>query len=360
MRAAVLREFGQALQIEDVRIGKIAPDEVLIRTAASGVCHSDRHAQHGHSPRARSLPIILGHESAGIVEAIGSAVTNLRVGDRVMTCAASFCGTCEWCERGHQQHCTSMARERPQGAPPRFTIDGVPVHSFVGLGGFATLQLVNERAVARIPEDMPLERAALLGCAVMTGIGAVKHTAQVRSGENVVVIGCGGVGLNVIQGARLAGAERIVAIDVQAGALERARIFGATDTVDASKGRVAEAVVDLTNGGADHVFEVVGRPDTIALACDMARVRGIITVIGLPRPGERIQIASEHLFAEKRIQGSKMGRQWRLDVPDFCRMYLSKRLLLDELASRTLPLSEINTALDELETSDFARTVIAF
>jgi len=195
---------------------------------------------------------------------------------------------------------------------------------------------------------------------VLTGVGAVRHTARVQPGQSVAVIGCGGVGLNVVQGARLSGAEHIIAVDRNPEALERARTLGATHVVDALAGSAVETVIDLTDGGADHVFEVVGLSATIAQACEMAGIRGTVTVIGLPRPGEQIQFPSEHLFAEKRIQGSKMGRQWRLDVPYLCSLYLSGRLMLDELASRSIALSEINEALNELDGNAVARTMIVF
>jgi S-(hydroxymethyl)glutathione dehydrogenase / alcohol dehydrogenase len=358
VRAALLQEFRAELSLVDVEHDLPAEDEVVVRTVASGVCHSDRLAQRGDSPRAPTVPVLLGHEVAGVVESVGDRVSLVRPGDKVVGCAASFCGLCEWCQRGLQQHCTAMSRSRPVGSRPRLTFAGQPVDAFVGLGGFAERLLVNERAVVSIPDEMPLDRAAVLGCAVHTGIGAVRHSAGVRSGESVAVIGCGGVGLNVIQAARLAGASRIVAVDLRAGALARARQFGATDMVDASAGDGVQQVLELTSGGADHVFEVVGRPASIEQACAMARTRGTVTVVGLPRPGEKISIPGDVFFAEKRIQGSKMGNQFRIDIPWYCDLYLAGRLELDALISDRIGLDEINVGMRALDNADQARTVV--
>jgi S-(hydroxymethyl)glutathione dehydrogenase/alcohol dehydrogenase len=360
IQAAVLEEFGKPLVLAELQIDAPAPDEVLIRTAASGICHSDRTAQQGDNPRSPSPPVVLGHEAAGIVESVGVGVTSVRPGDKVVTCAAAACGACEWCQRGLQQHCEFPLRSRRAGEPPRLTRNGNPVAAFVGLGGFASHMLVHERAVVKIPDEMPLDRAALLGCAVHTGFGAVRRSAQVVLGDTVAVIGCGGVGLNVVQAARMAGAAQVIAVDLQSSKLDRAREFGATAVVDASAGDAVALVRDLTAGGVDHTFEVVGRPATIEQACAMTRTRGTITVIGLPRPGERVQIPGDTFFSEKRLQGSKMGSRFLLDIPWYCRMYLSGRLMLDELISQELSLSDVNRGLGALDSSDLARSVITF
>ena len=360
MQAAVLREFGADLSMVEVELDLTRPDEVLVHTVAAGLCHSDRMAQRGDSPRAPTVPVLLGHEAAGIVDAVGAQVTAVRPGDKVVVCAAAFCGMCEWCQRGLQQHCEAMSRSRPVGSPPRLSLNGTPVAAFVGLGTFATQLLVHERAVVKIPDEMPLDRAALLGCAVHTGIGAARHTAGISMGETVTVIGCGGVGLNIIQAARMSGAVTIIAVDVRAGALSRAIDFGATDTVDASMGDAVSMVRKLSSGGTDHVFEVVGRPATIEQACAMARTRGTVTVVGLPRPGDKIEISAAALFSEKRIQGSKMGNRFRLDIPLYCDLYLAGRLKLDELISQRISLSEINDGMQALDHSDLARSVVMF
>jgi S-(hydroxymethyl)glutathione dehydrogenase/alcohol dehydrogenase len=360
VQAAVLEAYGQQLGLAEVDIGAVAPDEVLVRTCASGICHTDRTMQHGARPF--PLPLILGHESSGVIEATGSAVTSLRPGDHVVTCAAAFCGRCSWCQRGLPQHCRDNGQARPAAEPPRLTRRGDPVHVLVGLGGFATHMLVSERAVAKIPPQMPLERAALLGCAVLTGVGAVRHRARVAPGETVAVIGCGGVGLNAVQGARLAGAARVIAVDVLDAKLELAAVFGATDLVNAAREDPVAAVTALTDGGADHALEVVGRTGAIEQAFAMTGIRGTVTVVGVARPGELIRIAADDLLmGERRLQGSKLGSgRFRLDIPLYCQLYLDGRLLLDELVTETIGLPEVNRGLAALDAPDGARTMVVF
>jgi S-(hydroxymethyl)glutathione dehydrogenase/alcohol dehydrogenase len=359
MQAAVLERFGGPLVIEDVDVAEAGPDEVLIRTAACGVCHSDRTIQLGAQPR--PLPFLLGHEAAGVVEQVGAGVRGIRPGDHVVACGSAFCGSCEWCMRGLLQHCESKGWARADGEPPRLTLHGQSLPALVGLGAFASHLLVHERAVAVIPPEMPLDRAALLGCAVLTGMGAVRHRAQVAAGQTVAVIGCGGVGLNAIQGARMCGAARIVAVDLAAAKLTRAQTFGATDVVDASDGDPVGAVRELTGGGVDHALEVVGSAATIQQAFAMTRTYGTTTVIGVTRPEEVISVPAYELMQEKRLQGSRLGSSaFRLDIPLYCRLYLDGRLMLDELVSETIALPDVNAALAALDGSDAARSVIAF
>ncbi len=359
MRAAVLHRFGSEVQIEDVRTADPAPDEVLVRTAASGVCHTDRTMQNGAN--ALPLPLILGHEVAGVVEAVGRDVTDVRPGDAVATCASSFCGVCRWCQRGALQHCENKGRSRPAGSPPRLTLGDAPVEPFVGLGGFAEQLLVHERTLVKLPGDMPLDKAALLGCAGITGLGAVRHAAGVRAGETVAIIGCGGVGLNAVMGARLVGAARIIAIDRLPAKLDLARRLGATDTIDASEVDPVEAVRELTGGGVDHAIEVVGIAATIEQAFAMLDTMGTATVVGVAHPDLKVQIPAAQLLLEKRLQGTKMGStRFRLDIPFYCDLYLSGRLDLDALLSETIGLDEVNRALEDLDAPTGARTVITF
>jgi S-(hydroxymethyl)glutathione dehydrogenase/alcohol dehydrogenase len=359
MQAAVLERFGDPLVIEDVDVAEVGPDEVLIRTAACGVCHSDRTIQRG--AQQRPLPFLLGHEAAGVVEQVGTGVRDIRPDDHVVACGSAFCGSCEWCMRGLLQHCESKGWARADGQPPRLTMRGQSVPALVGLGAFAPYLLVHERAVTTIPPEMPLDRAALLGCAVLTGIGAVRHRAQVSAGQSVAVIGCGGVGLNAIEGARMSGAARIVAVDLAPAKLKRAQTFGATDVVDASYGDPVEAVRELTRGGVDHALEVVGSAVTIQQAFAMTRTYGTTTVIGVTRPEEAISVPAYELMQEKRLQGSRLGSSaFRLDIPLYCRLYLDGRLMLDELISDTITLPDVNAALTALDGSDAARSVIVF
>jgi S-(hydroxymethyl)glutathione dehydrogenase/alcohol dehydrogenase len=250
---------------------------------------------------------------------------------------------------------------RADGSPRLFR-DGGQVHAFVGLGGFADHMLVSQRALVRIPPEMPLDKAALLGCAVLTGMGAVLHRARVRVGQTVAVIGCGGVGLNAVQAARLAGARTIIAVDINPAKLERARVFGATDTVDASRLDSVDTVLGLSGGGVDHAVEVVGSGPTIEQAFHMTGVRGTTTVVGVPRPAATVTLpALVFMAAEKRIQGSRMGSaNFRADVPLYCELYLRGQLLLDELISDVIDLGEVNKGLLALDGSDGARSVIHF
>lgn len=358
VKAAVLHQFDQPVVLEDVHVDAPAPAEVRIRTAATGICHSDRHGQTGGNP-ALGLPAVLGHEAAGVVVEVGSNVRGLAVGDHVVVAPAGSCGTCSWCSRGLPQHCTDLARTRADGTP-RLTLDGRPVAQFVGIGSFAEEMLVQASSVARVPPAMPLDKAALLGCAVITGLGAVRHSAAVRVGDTVAVVGCGGVGLSAVQGAVLAGASRIVAIDRMPEKLDLARRLGATDVVDASAVDPVAAVLDLT-GGVDHALEMVGLPATITQAFAMLGTRGTATVVGLARPGDTITIPATDLLAEKRLQGSRLGgTQLRVDVPLYAEMYLSGRLDLDALQGATVSLDGLADALDGIDGATAARTIVSF
>jgi S-(hydroxymethyl)glutathione dehydrogenase/alcohol dehydrogenase len=358
MRAAILAEFGADLVEADVDLGAVGRDEVLVRITDSGICHSDRTVQLGAQDR--PMPLILGHESAGIVEEVGAGVRMFSPGDHVVGSASAYCGVCSWCQRGQTQHCTDKGNARADGSA-RLSLRGAEVHAFVGLGGFATHMLVSANALVRVPAEMPLDKAALLGCAVLTGIGAVRNRAQVRVGQTVAVVGCGGVGLNVVQGARLAGASRIVAVDLNPAKLDRAVAFGATDVVDGSSVDSVEAVLDLT-GGVDHAFEVVGLGRAVEQAFAMTGVRGTTTVVGVPRAGETVTLSPIVFMAtEKRVQGSRLGSgNFRVDVPLYCEMYLRGQLMLDELISEVVGLEDASRGLAALDGSDGARSVIHF
>lgn len=359
VKAAVLHEFGQPVVLEDIEVDAPAADEVRIRTAATGICHSDRHGQTGGNP-ALAVPAVLGHEAAGVVLEVGSAVTSVRPGDHVVVAPAGSCGACSWCSAGEPQHCSNLGRTRADGLPPRLTQDGRPVAQFVGLASFAQEMLVQASSVARIPDAMPLDKGALLGCAVITGLGAVRHSAKVRFGETVAVIGCGGVGLSAVQGALLAGASRVIAIDRMPEKLEVARRLGATDLVNAADQDPVAAVLELT-GGVDHALEVVGLPATISQAFAMLGTRGTATVVGLARPGDTVTIATADLLAEKRLQGSRLGgTRLRVDVPLYAEMYLAGRLDLDALQGRTIGIEDLPTALDGIDGATAARTVVTF
>jgi S-(hydroxymethyl)glutathione dehydrogenase/alcohol dehydrogenase len=359
MKAAIFRQTGQALTIEDVQIDKPRGREVLIRTAAVGLCHSDLHFIDGTYPF--PSPFIPGHEAAGIVEQVGPEVRTVKPGDHVITCLSIFCGHCEHCVTGHLSRCISPETKRGQGDTPRISLADKPVAQLVGLGAFAEQMLVHENGCVAIRKDMPLDRAALIGCAVMTGYGAVTHTSNVRPGDTVAVIGCGGIGLSVVNGALLAGAGRIIAIDRLASKLDLARVFGATDLIDASKVDAVAAVQEMTGGGVHHSFEAIGLKATTEQAWKMLRRGGTANVIGMIPPGVKIEIHGPDFLSERRIQGSLMGsNRFPVDMPRLVDFYLSGRLPLDRMISQRIALSQINEALVELKRGELARSVVVF
>lgn len=361
MKGAVLREFGGPLAIEELKVSKPGPREVLIRTVASGLCHSDLHVIEGKQ-RGR-LPLVLGHEAAGVVESVGEDVRGVQVGDHVITCVSAHCGHCEPCLTGRMALCSSKPGARAKTEPSRLTCaeDETPVNQFFGLAGFAQYMLVHESTCVAIRKDMPLDRAALLGCAVTTGVGAVIHSARVEPGSTVVVVGCGGVGLCAINGAALAGAGRIIAIDLAAAKLELASGMGATDLVDASQCDPVEAVRELTRGGAHYSFEVIGKKETIESAFQMLRPGGLATMIGLPPEGTKVELDCGALLGERRLQGSLMGsNRFPIDMPRYVDLYLQGRLRLDALISQRISLDQINAGFEDLRSGRVARSVIHF
>jgi S-(hydroxymethyl)glutathione dehydrogenase / alcohol dehydrogenase len=359
MKAAVFREVNKPMEVEEVQISKPGPREVLVRTVAAGVCHSDMHFFNGTYPG--QLPVILGHESAGVVEQVGSAVTYVKPGDHVITCLSVFCGTCEYCLTGHMSLCQEPALRRGPGEEPRLAKNGALLNQFANLASFADHMLVHEHALAKIRPDMPLDRAALIGCGVTTGVGAVIHTAKVEPGSSVVVIGCGGVGLSCINGAAIAGAGRIIAVDMVKSKLDLARKFGATDVVNAKETDPIEAVRELTGGGAHYTFEAIGLKATAQQAFKMLRRGGTATVIGMIPPGQMVEVHGPELLQEKKLQGSFMGsNRFRVDMPRFVDFYLQGKLHLDDMISRRIKLKDVNDALAALETGEIARSVIMF
>jgi S-(hydroxymethyl)glutathione dehydrogenase / alcohol dehydrogenase len=359
MKAAVLRAAPGDVQIEDVSVDKPRGKEVLVTTAAAGVCHSDLLFAEGKFRT--KLPTVLGHEASGFVEAVGEDVTHVRPGDRVVTCISLFCGTCEYCLSGRPNLCAKRGLRRSKSEPPRLSSSGETVWQYLEVSAFAEQMLVHENAVVHITDDIPLDRAALIGCAVTTGVGAVFRTAQVEPGATVAVVGCGGVGLNVVQGARLAGASRIIAVDRVAGKLELARQFGATDVVNASDGGSIEQVRELTGGGVHYSFEAIGLAPTTQQAFAMLRTGGVATVVGMIPPGTTVELPGVEFMSEKRIQGSLMGsNRFRIDIPRYVDLYLQGRLMLDELVSSRIPLEDVSKGFDELHKGEIARSVVVF
>jgi len=359
MKAAVLREINKPLEIEDIQHGDPAPREVLIRTVAAGVCHSDLHFQNGSYPH--PLPTVLGHESAGVVEAVGSNVTYVKPGDHVITCLSAFCGHCEFCLTGHMSLCQEPELQRAEDQPSRLAAGDEKIAQFLNLSSFAEYMLVHEHTIVKVQKDMPLDRAALIGCGVTTGIGAVIHTAAIEPGSTVAIIGCGGVGLSAINGAAIAGAARIIAIDVLDSKLELARKFGATDVINASEADVIGEVREMTGGGVHYSFEAIGLKQTAEQAFKMLGFGGTATIIGMIPVGVHLEIHGPEFLMERKLQGSNMGsNRFRVDMPRFVDFYLQGRLHLDDLISRRIKLEDVNEGMAALETGEVARSVIMF
>ena len=361
MKAAVLNTCPGHLDIEDIDIGEPGPMEVLVRTGAAGLCHSDLHFMEAKYPH--PCPAVLGHESAGVVEAVGSMVTHVAPGDHVITCLSAFCGYCEECLSGHMSRCENKGSHLVRGKEetPRLSRgDGELVHQFLHLSSFAEQMLIHEHALVKIDKAMPLDKAALIGCGVTTGLGAVFRTAEVRPGESVVVIGCGGIGLSAVQGARIAGANKVIAVDMIPNKLDLASKLGATHVIDASDGEAVAAVKELT-GGVHHAFEAVGLKQTAEDAFKMLRRGGQATVIGMIPVGTTVEVHGPELLDEKKLTGSNMGsNQFRTDMPRFVDMYLDGRLMLDEMVSKHIDIEQINEGFAEMKTGEVARSVITF
>ncbi len=360
MRAAVLSEQPGKLEITEVQTTAVGPREVLIRTVAAGLCHSDLHFMEGKYPY--FLPVVMGHESAGIVEAVGDQVTYVQPGDHVITCLSVYCGNCEPCLTGHLSLCgDKQAVQRPFDSQRLQAPDGSPIYQFLDMSSFAEQMLVHEHGLVKISKDMPLDKAALIGCSVTTGLGAVFTTAKVEPGSTVAVIGCGGIGLNAIQGARIAGAARIIAIDMLDNKLAMATDFGATDIVNAGSTDAVQAVRELTGGGVHYSFEAIGLAATAQQAYSMLRAGGTAVVIGMIPVGEFVQIHGVDLLSEKTLTGSNMGsNRFRVDMPRYIDLYLQGRLKLDELVSATIKLEDINEGFDAMKAGSVARSVILF
>lgn len=357
MQTAIAYDVGAPLVLEDLPVPDVGPRDVLVRLTASGICHTDLTVIDGLS--ALPLPMVPGHEGCGIVEAVGDEVQRVRVGDRVLASVSPACGRCWWCVNGHSNHCELKATV---SRTPRFTLpDGRPAPALCGCGTFAEAMVVDEASVVAVQTDLPDVQLALLGCGVTTGLGAALNTAGVTPGSSVAVIGCGGVGQSVVQGARIAGAATIIAIDLDAGRREASLAAGATHAVDPADGPVVEQVRALTDGrGADFSFEVVGHPDLIVQAIDIARAAGVVTIVGMPPRDTTITLpASATVFSGKRIQGSVVGgAQILRDFPRFVRLAESGRLDLGSMVSHTIPLADLNDGIEQLRRADGVRTVV--
>src|ERR1700676_5514389 len=358
MKAMVLNAVGRAFDFEDVDITAPIGREALVNVQASGLCHTDLlFATHDIAP----TPSVLGHEVAGIVAAVGPDVTEVHVGDHVVGSLAQACGGCARCLSGAPfqcQHPESTLR-RPD-EPPRLSRKGLGLFQGFGLGGFAEQALIHENQLAVVPKEMPFAQAALLGCGVVTGAGSVLNTADVRAGDSVVIFGAGGVGLNAVSGARIAGASRIVVIDIQQKRLDIARRFGATDVIDSTKTKPVEAVRDLLRGGADHVFDFVGLKAVAEQGLIMLGVGGGLYLVGVSKPEVDIDLnIFDAIGGQKRVVGVNFGStNAKRDIPMYARLYLQGRMNLDDLVSRTISLRDVNDGYAALKDGSLTRVVV--
>jgi NDMA-dependent alcohol dehydrogenase len=365
-KAAVCPGIDQPLEVVDVDLDGPKAGEVRVQMGASGVCHSDLSVVNGTllSP----LPAVLGHEGAGVVEAVGEGVTSVAPGDHVVLSFVPQCGTCYMCTHDTPEMCETgfiaMALGAQLDMTPRFARDGSPLHQMSALGTFSEALVCPEISTVKIDADVPLTSAALIGCGVLTGFGAAANTADIRKGDTVAVIGCGGVGLNVIQGARWKGAERVIAVDRFDSKLDMAKQFGATDLVSAANGDAVAQVQELTSGrGADVSFEVIGLKETVQQALAMARRGGQAIIVGVPKMEQtmEIPIAMELLVNEKQVRGSWYGSSAvQRDVPRLVNLYRDGTLKLDELVSRKIGLNGINEAFRAMEAGEVARSVVDY
>ena len=347
------------MTIETVEIDPPGRNEVLVRTHAAGLCHSDLHFIQGKYPT--PVPAVLGHEAAGVVEAVGEGVTHVQPGDHVVSCLSVFCGHCEYCVSGHLSVCNNTAVKMRPGVAKRLHWKGEHLNQYLNLSSFAEKMLVHENALVKIRSDMPLDLAALLGCGVLTGYGSVTRSARIEAGSSVAVIGCGGVGLSTIHAARLAGAARIIAVDIDPSKLEMAKLFGATDGMDANAPDMVAQIVKLTNGGVDYSFECIGLKQSTEASFAMLRPRGLATIVGMIPLGTKIELHGFDFLAERRIQGSMMGsNNFTVDIPRLVDFHMQGRMQLDQMVSKRLRLEDINDGFEAMERGGIARSVIVF
>lgn len=358
MKALVLNAIGQGFDFEDVEIAAPVGPEVLVNMKASGLCHTDLlFATHDIVP----TPAVLGHEVAGIVAEVGSGVAQIRVGDHVVGSLAQSCGACARCLSGRSFQCKypESTLRRPTDAP-RLRRNDVGLFQGFGLGGFAEQALIHENQLAVVPREIPFAQAALLGCGVVTGAGSVLNTANVSAGDTVVIFGAGGVGLNAVSGALIAGAPRIIVIDIQAKRLEEARRFGATDVIDSTKTKPVEVVRDLLPEGADHVFDFVGLKSVAEQGLAMLGTGGGLYLVGVSRPEVDISL---NIFGaiggQKRVFGVNFGStNAKRDIPMYAQLYLQGRMNLDDLVSKRIALRDVNDGYAALKDGSLNRVVV--
>jgi len=358
MKALVVNALRRGFDLEDVQIASPIGREVLVNVQASGLCHTDLlFATHNIVP----MPAVLGHEVAGIVAAVGADVAQFHVGDHVVGSLAQVCGACDRCVSGRSFQCKhpESTVRRPTDAP-RLSRNGIGLFQGFGLGGFAEQALIHENQLALVPKELPFAKAALLGCGVVTGAGSVLNTANVSAGDTVVIFGAGGVGLNAVSGSRIAGASRIVVIDIQEKRLEEARRFGATDVVDSTKTKPVEAVRDLLPEGPDHVFDFVGQKSVAEQGLAMLGVGGGLYLVGVDKPEVNLDLnIFDSIGGQKRVQGVNFGStNGKRDIPMYAELYLQGRMNLDDLVSKEISLRDVNDGYAALKDGLLNRVVV--
>jgi S-(hydroxymethyl)glutathione dehydrogenase/alcohol dehydrogenase len=363
-KAVVCREWNKPVVVETVQIESPRRGEVMVQIKACGVCHSDLSATNGTIPM--PPPVVLGHEAAGVIAEVGEGVTGLAVGDHVVVSWVAVCGKCRFCVMGRPALCDNSQRAAislPDGTRRIKDKDGKELHHFAGVAVMAEYATLPVENVIKIEKDIPLDKAALVGCAVMTGVGAAINTAKVEAGSTVAVFGAGGIGLNVIQGAAIAGARMIIAVDMADKKLELAQQFGATHVVNpATDGDAVQKIVALTGGGADYAFEAIGLPATIQQTYAAVRKGGTAVIVGVSKAADQVTLGAFMIpFQEKVLVGSMYGSaRPSIDFPRLLNLYKAHRLKLDELVTATYPIDDINRAFDDMQKGVNARGVIVF
>jgi S-(hydroxymethyl)glutathione dehydrogenase / alcohol dehydrogenase len=359
MKAAVLYEVEKPLVVDDVELEGPKKGEVLVKVAAAGICHSDLSFIEGRW-RIRT-PLVMGHEGAGVVDEVGEGVTQVQPGDHVIFSWVASCGVCRNCSRGKPYLCTNTPLSTMKDGTTRFKKGDQALFHQTGVSSFAEYTVADETSMVKIREDMPLDRAALISCGVLTGVSAVVNTAKVDLGSSVAVFGCGGVGLNVIQGAKLVGATKIIAIDKLDNKLAMAKDFGATHVINATTEDPVARIKEITGNGADYAFEVIGVPEVVAQAFDATDAAGTTVMVGMPPLRAPLTINTLGLFLGKTLKGAYFGSaHFRTEMPALVDLYMEGRLKLDELISRTYPLDRINDAFDAMKKGEVARSIIKF
>ena len=365
VRAAVAYEAGKPLALEKVQLAGPKAGEVLVELKATGVCHTDEHTRSGTDADGR-FPVILGHEGAGVVVDVGPGVTSLRKGDHVIPLYIPECRQCKTCLSRRTNLCLAIRGTQAKGVMPdgtsRFSLNGKPVNHYMGCSTFANFTVLPEIAVAKVREDAPFDKICYIGCGVTTGIGAVLNTAKVEPGANVVVFGLGGIGLNVVQGARLAGANMIVGVDLNPGREKLARKFGLTHFINPKGKDVVAEIIELTKGGADYSFEAIGNVEVMRQALECCHFGwGVCTVIGVAPTGKEIATRPFQLITGRVWKGTAFGgARGRTDVPKIVDWYMDKKINIDDLVTHTMPLERINEAFDLMHRGESIRSVVVY